>query len=111
MDRFGVDKPDLRFGMELVELTDVFAATEFKAFAGAGVDQGHQRLRAWPSEYGRNKLDALTDTAKRMGAKGLVWLKVAGDGTFESPVAKFLSAPRAGHPVGAPGRRSPATSC
>ena len=54
-------------------------------------DQGHQRVRARPSEYGRNKLDKLTDRAKRSGAKGLVWLKVAADGTFESPVAKFLS--------------------
>jgi aspartyl-tRNA synthetase len=90
MDRFGVDKPDLRFGMELVELTDVFAATEFKAFAGAESIKGINAT-ALADSYGRNKLDGLTDTAKRMGAKGLVWLKVAGDGTFESPVAKFLS--------------------
>jgi aspartyl-tRNA synthetase len=90
MDRYGVDKPDLRFGMELVELTDVFAATEFKAFAGAGTIKGIN-ARGLAEAYGRNKLDGLTDTAKRMGAKGLVWLKVAGDGSFESPVAKFLS--------------------
>jgi aspartyl-tRNA synthetase len=90
MDRYGVDKPDLRFGMELVELTDVFAATEFKAFAGAGTIKGINAT-GLAEAYGRNKLDGLTDTAKRMGAKGLVWLKVAGDGSFESPVAKFLS--------------------
>ena len=90
MNRFGVDKPDLRFGMELTELTDVFSATEFKAFAGAacikGINAGGKA-----EEYGRNKLDGLTDRAKKMGAKGLGWLKVAADGTFESPVAKFLS--------------------
>jgi aspartyl-tRNA synthetase len=90
MDRFGVDKPDLRFGMELQELTDVFAATEFKAFAGAasikGINAGGKA-----EDFGRNKLDAMTDKAKKMGAKGLVWLKVAADGSFESPVAKFLS--------------------
>jgi len=91
MDRYGGDKPDLRFGMELVELTDVFAATEFKAFAGAGSIKGIN-ASGLADSYGRNKLDGLTDTAKRMGAKGLVWLKVAADGTFESPVAKFLSA-------------------
>ena len=91
MERFGVDKPDLRFGMELVELTDVFAATEFKAFAGAACDQGHPGRRARPSEYGRNQLDELTDRAKPLGAKGLVWLKVAADGALDSPVAKFLS--------------------
>ncbi|MFZ9627770.1 MAG: aspartate--tRNA ligase [Ilumatobacteraceae bacterium] len=91
MNRFGVDKPDLRFGMELTELTDVFAATEFKAFAGAACIKGINAAGK-ADDYGRNKLDAMTDKAKKMGAKGLVWLKVAADGTFESPVAKFLTA-------------------
>jgi aspartyl-tRNA synthetase len=91
MDRFGVDKPDLRFGMELTELTDVFAATEFKAFAGAPSIKGINAAGK-AGEFGRNKLDGLTDTAKRMGAKGLIWMKVAADGSLESPVAKFLSA-------------------
>ena len=90
MNRFGVDKPDLRFGMELTELTDAFAATEFKAFAGAASIKGINAAGK-ADEYGRNKLDALTDKAKQMGAKGLVWLKVAADGALESPVAKFLS--------------------
>ncbi len=88
MDRFGSDKPDLRFGMELTELTDVFAATEFKAFAGAGAIKGI-RVPGAAGEYGRNQLDKLTDRAKSLGAKGLVWLKVTDDG-FDSPVAKFL---------------------
>ena len=91
MNRFGVDKPDLRFAMELTELTDVFAATEFKAFAGAGTIKGINAAGK-AEEYGRNKLDAMTDKAKKIGAKGLVWLKVAADGAFESPVAKFLNA-------------------
>ncbi len=91
MNRFGVDKPDLRFAMELTELTEVFAATEFKAFAGAGTIKGINAAGK-AEEYGRNKLDAMTDKAKKIGAKGLVWLKVAADGAFESPVAKFLSA-------------------
>jgi len=89
MNRFGVDKPDLRFGMELTELTDVFSATAFKAFAGADCIKGINATGK-ADEYGRNKLDALTDKAKGMGAKGLVWLKVAADGALESPVAKFL---------------------
>ncbi|MEY2472112.1 MAG: aspartyl-tRNA synthetase [Actinomycetota bacterium] len=87
MERYGSDKPDLRFGMELVELTDVFAATEFNAFKapcvkGMKVDGGAQ--------FTRNKLDDLTDMAKRYGAKGLVWMRVTDDG-LDSPVAKFLS--------------------
>jgi aspartyl-tRNA synthetase len=91
MDRYGVDKPDLRFGMELVELTDVFGSTEFKAFQGVPSIKGIN-VAGRAEEFGRNKLDGLTDRAKKLGAKGLVWLKVATDGTLESPVAKFLSA-------------------
>ena len=94
MERFGVDKPDLRFGMELVELTHVFSATEFKAFAGADSIKGIRvDAQTYPeaAAYGRNKLDALTDRAKKIGAKGLVWMKVGASGTVDSPVAKFLS--------------------
>ena len=94
MNRFGSDKPDLRFGMELIELTDVFAATEFKAFATAKSIKG---LRVDAATYpeaaasGRSKLDVFTDRAKQMGAKGLVWIKVGEDLALDSPVAKFLS--------------------
>ena len=87
-ERFGSDKPDLRFGIELVELTGVFSETGFNAFKapcikGIRVPGG--------AELGRNKLDALTDSAKRWGAKGLVWMKVEADGSLASPVAKFLT--------------------
>ena len=94
MNRFGVDKPDMRFGMELVELTPIFSGTEFKAFAGAESIKG---IRVDASVYpdaaasGRNKLDALTERAKKVGAKGLVWIKVGPDASVESPIAKFLS--------------------
>lgn len=94
MERFGIDKPDLRFGMELVELTALFASTEFKAFAGAACIKGIRVDAATYPEaaaYGRNKLDALTDRAKKIGAKGLVWMKVSADGAVDSPVAKFLT--------------------
>ena len=91
MDRFGVDKPDLRFGMELVELHRRVRGDRVQGVRRRGVDQGHPGRRAGPRSYGRNKLDALTDRAKQLGAKGLVWLKVADDGSLESPVAKFLS--------------------
>lgn len=90
-ERFGSDKPDVRFGMELVELTELFEATEFNAFKapcikGIRVPGG--------GETTRSRLDDLTDRAKRWGAKGLVWMRVkAADGglELESPVAKFLS--------------------
>jgi aspartyl-tRNA synthetase len=90
MNLYGSDKPDLRFGMLLTELTEVFAGTEFKAFAGAETIKGIN-ASGKAAEFGRNKLDAFTEKAKKMGAKGLVWMKVAADGTLESPVVKFLS--------------------
>jgi aspartyl-tRNA synthetase len=87
MERYGSDKPDIRFGMELVELTEVFAATGFKAFAGQAV----KGIRlAGGSDMSRKRLDDLTDAAKRWGAKGLVWMRVQAD-ALDSPVAKFLS--------------------
>lgn len=90
MNRYGTDKPDIRFGMELIELTDVFADTEFKAFGSAGAIKGINAKGA-AGDWGRNKLDGLTDHAKSFGAKGMVWMKVAEDLSLESPVAKFLS--------------------
>ena len=89
MNRFGIDKPDLRFGMELVDLTDAFSDTGFKAFIGAESIKGI-RLPGKADEYGRNQLDKLTDRAKSLGAMGLVWMKTTDEG-LESPVAKFLS--------------------
>jgi aspartyl-tRNA synthetase len=93
-ERFGSDKPDVRFGMELVDLTAVFAATDFKAFQadavkGIRVEGG--------ADTTRRRLDELTEQAKRWGAKGLVWMRVeappeAGSvPSLNSPVLKFLS--------------------
>jgi aspartyl-tRNA synthetase len=86
-DRFGTDKPDVRFGLELVELTEAVAGTSFRAFQAPCV----KGIRA-PGEgaMGRARLDRLSDQAKQAGAGGLVWLRVEGE-TLNSPIAKFLS--------------------
>jgi aspartyl-tRNA synthetase len=88
MERYGSDKPDVRFGFELVELSDVFADSGFKAFAGQCVKGIRQP--GGSEATSRKRLDDLTDQAKRWGAKGLVWMRVTDDG-LDSPVAKFLS--------------------
>jgi aspartyl-tRNA synthetase len=89
MERYGSDKPDTRFGMELVALDEVFAATGFNAFSGADAIKGIRV--AGEGDLPRARLDALTDRAKSLGAAGMVWIRVREGGTLESPVAKFLS--------------------
>jgi aspartyl-tRNA synthetase len=92
MDRYGTDKPDVRFGMELVDLTEVFAGTGFRAFAAPCVKA---IVLAEGATLSRSRLDALTDRAKALGAKGLAWFRVTsgegGGADVDSPVAKFLS--------------------
>ena len=88
MDRYGSDKPDTRFGMELTNLSEVFAESEFNAFKGKGVVG---LVVAGKGEMGRNQLDGLTDRAKSLGAAGLVWMRVRDGGVLEAPVVKFLS--------------------
>ena len=89
LDRFGTDKPDLRFSMELVDLGQAVAGTEFKAFASA------EYVRAIKvsggAEFTRSRLDSLVERAVSLGAAGLVWMRVRSQGVLESPVAKFLS--------------------
>jgi aspartyl-tRNA synthetase len=93
MERFGTDKPDTRFGLELAELTDLFDGTGFRAFRAPCV----KGLRLpGGAELTRRRLDELTDKAKSWGAMGLVWIRVERDdddgaASFNSPVAKFLS--------------------
>jgi aspartyl-tRNA synthetase len=87
LDRYGTDKPDLRFGMELVDLSAVFATTEVKAFAAPWVKA---LVVEGGADYGRSRLDKLTDRAKALGAKGLAWFRVT-DGGLDSPLDRFLS--------------------
>ncbi len=91
--RFGTDRPDTRFGLELQDVGDVLSGTEFKVFAdvlaGDGVVRG---INVGPRELARKDLDGLTDLAKQHGATGLVWAFVEEAGGWRSPIAKFLSA-------------------
>jgi aspartyl-tRNA synthetase len=91
ISRYGTDRPDLRFGLELVEITDLFRESEFKAFKGAIEDGALVRaLNAGTQEFSRGDLDGFVSDAQELGAKGLVWAVVEADG-WRSPVAKFLS--------------------
>ena len=92
MARYGTDKPDLRFGMEIADLGEVFAGTGFRGFAGVleagGVVRG---INAGARHLSRADLDGLVDRAKALGAAGLVWAVVQEGGGLRSPVAKFFS--------------------
>ena len=92
MDRYGSDKPDIRFGMELVELNDAVREVDFRVFAEPIAAGGAVFGIRAPGcgDDSRRQLDELTDLAKRHGAKGLVHLSVQADGTLHGPAAKFL---------------------
>ncbi len=98
MDQYGSDKPDLRFGMTIQDLCDVFSATEFKAFRGV-LDAGGMvrgiNAKGQAAAHSRKSLDALTETAKLFGAKGLVWLKVEAGGALSGSASKFITASEA----------------
>lgn len=91
MRRFGHDAPDLRFAMEIVDVTDVAKRTEFRVFR-ATADAGNYvrglRAEAAAEKYSRRQIDELTDYVKEFGAKGLAWFRVEADGSLWSPVAK-----------------------
>ncbi len=88
--RFGTDRPDLRFGHEIVELTEVLRGTGFKAFGQVIEDGGSVAgINFGPRELSRAQLDGLIDEAKELGAKGLVWA-YCEDGGWRAPIAKFL---------------------
>jgi aspartyl-tRNA synthetase len=94
LDRFGTDKPDLRFGMELIDLTAEFAETEVRAFSSPVVKA---LCVADGATLTRSRLDTLTDAAKRAGAQGLAWFRVVaaeeGGLALDSPLDRFLSEP------------------
>jgi aspartyl-tRNA synthetase len=90
MLRYGTDRPDRRLGMEIQELGEVFAQSEFQVFRGALESGGVVRgLKAAGADLTRKRFDELTEQAKQLGAKGLVWAVVEGEG-WRSPIAKFL---------------------
>lgn len=93
MERFGSDKPDLRFGLELCDLSDLLTHTEFKVFAGAVAAGGSVRainVKGAADKFSRKDIDSLTNFVKSYKAKGLAWLKNNG-GEVSSSYAKFLS--------------------
>ncbi len=90
LDRYGSDKPDTRFAMELVDLTDIGASCEFKVFSSVAGSGGLVRGICAPRQFSRKEIDKLTDYVKEFGAKGLVWFKVE-KGELASSTAKFFT--------------------
>jgi aspartyl-tRNA synthetase len=93
MSRFGTDRPDMRFGFELIDLTAIAADCGFKVFRD--VADGGGTVRAINAKgcatFSRKDLDNLTDYVVQFGAKGLAWVKMKGDGEWQSPIAKFFT--------------------
>ncbi len=94
MDTYGSDKPDTRYGMHLVDLTDVFANSKFKVFATAADEEGSvvKAINAkGAGAWARAKIDKLAGVASTFGAKGLAWIAFREDGSINSPIVKFFS--------------------
>jgi aspartyl-tRNA synthetase len=93
MERFGSDRPDTRFGMELSDLSSVFAGSEFKVFAGALAAGGCVKglVAAGAGDWPRSRIDGLNQLALDGGAKGLAWVAFTSAGEVRSPVAKFFT--------------------
>ncbi|MCP9312121.1 aspartate--tRNA ligase [Liquorilactobacillus satsumensis] len=92
MDRFGSDKPDIRFGMELIDMAAAVKDVDFKVFQNVLQNGGQVKAITVPQgadKYSRKEIDAKQEYLKRFGAKGLAWLKVTADG-FSGPIAKFF---------------------
>ncbi|MBI4971802.1 MAG: aspartate--tRNA ligase [Candidatus Omnitrophica bacterium] len=93
MNRYGSDKPDLRFGLEMSDVTELFKDTGFKVFQD--VIQAKGAIKALPvsggAQFSRKDMDDMTEHVKGFGAKGLVWMKRSAAGEWESPVAKFFT--------------------
>jgi aspartyl-tRNA synthetase len=94
MGRYGSDKPDLRFGMPLHDVSGFAAKSEFKVFQDAVAKGGVVKtlIVKGGASMARSRIDALGETAKGFGAKGLAWVKIVGEGQLESVIAKFLDA-------------------
>ncbi len=92
MEKYGSDKPDLRFALEMVTLNDVFSKSEFRVFKDSIATNGIVTglLAKGCGDYTRNQLDVLTDFVKKLGAGGLIWMRVK-ENELEAPIAKFLS--------------------
>ena len=94
MDTYGSDKPDTRYGMHLVDLTDIFANSKFKVFATAANEEGSvvKAINAkGAGAWARAKIDKLAGVASTFGAKGLAWIAFREDGSVNSPIVKFFS--------------------
>lgn len=95
MERFGHDAPDLRFGLEIVDCTDLAAESDFGVFKNVAKSDGRVRainVKNGLSHYSRRGIDTLTEFVKEFGAKGLAWFKVEDDGTLGGTIAKFFAA-------------------
>ena len=92
LDRYGIDKPDTRFGMEIVDFTEDFRGSGFKVFSGAVANGGVVKAVNAKGLAGatQGQMDSMTETAKSFGAKGLAYIKVEG-GEWKSPIVKFFS--------------------